>query len=354
MSAQNSIALDTHCAFCEMVVISNSGKVTKRQRCETTIPALVAAVESVRRPRVLTFEEGPLADWLARNLRPHVDRLIVCEPRRNAWIAKDGDKDDPLDAERLAQLLRGGYLKEVHQAQSLDRTVLKQHVSFYHDRVRERVRQGHQLVAQLRRHGVFASIGEIANEEERTRLWKQLPNRKVLRHDLELVLQVYQLLVEQEGELRSELIRLARRQEPVRRFEELPGIGWIRALTFFVYIDTPWRFTSKSALYRYCGIGLERRRSGEGPLRTRLTKGGNRRLKDVLLGAAKSAATRGDNPFADKFHHWTHEEGIHPSTARRNVARAIASTLWSLWKNGSQYDPALVGGVGRPSAKTPG
>ena len=86
----------------------------------------------------------------------------------------------------MAQLLRGGYLKEVHQPQSLDRTVLKQHVSFYHDRVRERVRQGHQLVAQLRRHGVFTAISDVVDPEERVRLWKKLPPRKVLRNDLDL------------------------------------------------------------------------------------------------------------------------------------------------------------------------
>ncbi len=352
MSAQYCIALDTHCEFCEMVAVSITGKIVARERCETTIPALVAALEGVRRPRTLTFEEGPLADWLARNLRPHVERSLVCEPRRNALIAKDGDKDDPIDAERLAQLLRGGYLKEVHQAQSLDRTVLKQHVSFYHDRVRERVRQGHQLVAQLRRHGVFASIRDVVDPDERRRLWKQLPPRKILRNDLDLVRQVYELLVEQEEQLRTELVRLARREEPVRRFQELPGFGWIRSITFYVYIDTPARFPSKSALWRYCGIGLERRHSGGGPLQVRLTRAGNRRLKDVLLGAAKSAAVSGDNPFADKYVYWTQEEGIHPSTARRNVARSLASTLWSLWKTGSQYDPTLVRGSGRPSART--
>lgn len=354
MSAQYFIAFDTHCEFCEMVAISQSGKIVKRDRCQTTIPALVEALEGVRRPRVLTIEEGPLADWLARSLRPHVDRLIVCDPRRNALIAKESDKDDPIDAERLAQLLRGDYLKEVHHAESLDRAVLKQHVSFYHDRVRERVRQGNQLVAQLRRHGVFASIRRVVDADERARLWKKLPARKVLRRDLDLVLQVYELLAAQEEELRGELVRLARRQEPVRRFEKLPGIGWIRALTFYVYIDTPCRFSSKSALYRYCGIGLERRHSGKGPPRVRLASSGNRRLKDVLLGAARSAVALHDNPFADKFIHWTQEEGIHPSTARRNVARGIASTLWSLWKSGSQYDPALVRGVGRPSTTTLG
>lgn len=256
----------------------------------------------------------------------------MCEPRRNALIAKDGDKDDPIDAERLAQLLRGAYLKEVHQAQSLDRTLLKQHVSFYHDRVRERVRQGHQLVAQLRRHGVFAPISQVENQEERQRLRRKLPPRKVLRNDLDLIWKVYELLLEQEDQLRAELLRMARAEEPARRFQELPGIGWIRGITFYVYIDTPSRFHSKSALWRYCGIGLERRHSGSGPMKTRLAKAGNRRLKNVLLAAARSAVAQGDNPYADKYGHWTQQEGMHPATARRNVARSLASTLWSLWR----------------------
>jgi transposase len=352
MSAQYFIALDTHCEFCEMVALSSSGKIIKRERCETTIPTLVEVLEGVRRPRSLTFEEGPLADWLARNLRPHVDQLIVCEPRRNAYIAKEGDKDDPIDAERLARLLRGGFLKEVHQSGSLDRTILKQHVSFYHDRVRERVRQGNQLVSLLRRHGVFTSVANVVDPEERKHLCNKLPPRKVLRTDLELVLAAYELLLAQEEELRVSLIRLARREEPVRRFQALPGIGWIRAITFYVYVDTPERFPSKAALWRYCAIGLERRHSGAGPTRVQLSKAGNRRLKNALLGAATSAVTQRDNPFADKYAYWTKEEGMHPTTARRNVARCLASTLWSLWKTGNQYDPALVRGVGRPSATT--
>jgi hypothetical protein len=72
--------------------------------------------------------------------------------------------------------------------------------------------------------------------------------------------------------------------------------------------------------------------SGETP-RTpshRLTKAGNRRLKNVLLAAARSAVVQGANPNADKYGHWTQQEGMHPATARRNVARSLASTLWSL------------------------
>ncbi len=129
------IALDVHCAFSELAAMTGTGKLVRRDHCPTTIPALAEALKAVRRPRRLTFEEGPLADWLTRELRSHVDELVVCEPQRNHWIARDGDKDDPIDARKLADLYRGGYLKAVHQPGSLQRSLLKQHVSLYHDRV---------------------------------------------------------------------------------------------------------------------------------------------------------------------------------------------------------------------------
>jgi len=349
MSRTHFIGLDTHCEFTEMVVLSSTGRMVKRDRCVTSIPCLVEMLAAVSGCNRVTFEEGPLADWLARNLRPHVAELIVAEPRRNALIAKEGDKDDPLDAERLAQLLRGGYVRPVHQAGSLERSLLKQHVAFYHDRVRERVRQGHQLTALLRRHGVFASIRQVQDERQRAALWKALPASRVLRADLEYLLAVHQLLCEQEAEIRLSLVRLARLQEPVRRLVSVPGIGWIRAATFYVYLDTPHRFAKKTQLWKYCGIGLQRRHSGHSLTLVQVSHCGNRRLKDVLLGAARSAIAAGDNPWAAKYQHWTKEEGMHRSTARRNVARAIASTLWSLWKHGSRYDSEWAPGQKRSS-----
>jgi transposase len=343
------IALDVHCQSTELAAVTPTGKIAHRMTCGTTIPELVAALSRLRRPRRLTFEEGPLADWLARNLRDHVDQVVVCDPRRNHLVANDGDKDDPIDAEKLAQLFRGGYLREVHQTGSLARTLLKQHVGFYHDRVRERVRQGQQLVALLKRHGVFVGITAVSDPQTRRRLWNQTPSDRTLRADLDRLRQVYELLLTQEDAIRAELVRLARREEPVRRFEQVPGFGWIRAVTFYVYVDTPWRFPSKSALWKYCGIGLERRRSGHGPTRVRLARQANHKLKNVLLGAARSAAALASNPFADKYRYWTGTEGLPPATARRNVARAQAAVLWSLWKTNGTYDPSRISGC--PSAR---
>ena len=79
-----------------------------RGRCATTIPALIEEVDRVPRPRAVVLEEGPLADWIARGLGGHADDVAVCDPRRNHLIAKDSDKDDPIDVEKLARLYRGG------------------------------------------------------------------------------------------------------------------------------------------------------------------------------------------------------------------------------------------------------
>ena len=336
------IALDVHCAFTEMAVVTASGRLTKRSRCATRIRELVEAIESVGQPRRLTFEEGPMAEWLYRNLAPHVEELTVCDPRRNSLIAKEGDKDDPIDSAKLAQLYRGGYLKAVHHPESLERSILKQHVALYHGRVRQRVREANYLIAQVRRHGLILPEAAFADPADRPQLLAQLPQSRLLRADLECLWQGYDAVVRQESQMRRRLEDQARRDEQIRRFERVPGYGWIRAATFYVYVDAPWRFPRKSALWKYMGIGLERRHSGNGPVQLRVVRSANKCLKNVALGAANTAILQADNPFAILYRHWTQEKEISCPNARRNVARSQTATLWGMWKNGSEYRPELV------------
>ena len=336
------IGLDTHGQFCDAVAVNNKGAVVFRGRSKTNIPALVDLLEKVPKPRHLVIEEGPLADWLWRNLRSHVAQMIVCEPRRNRLIARDGDKDDPIDAEKLANLFRGGFVKVVHHTDTLERACLKQHVSLYHQQVCLRVREGHRARSLLRQHGILVREKDFAQAAARPELLERLPAHRTLRENLLLLWQSYDVAADHEDRLRKRLVALAQQEEVVRRFEALPGIGWVRGLTLFVWLDTPWRFPSKQALWKYLGIGLERRRSGNGPERLGVPEQVNRPLKSTILGAAKSAAVQGDNPFADLYRRWR-DEGLSLRVARRNVARSLAVTLWGLWKNGSTYRPEWVG-----------
>jgi transposase len=321
--------MDTHCPHSELTVVAQTGPVKSKQRCPTTIPALVQAIEAVPRPRIVVFEEGPLADWLLRNLAGHADEIIACDPRRNHLIAKEGDKDDPIDSEKLAQLARGGYLKKVHHPQTLERAVFKQHVALYCDGVRQRVRVANQVIAFLRQHGIFVRRRAFADPADRPALVERLPASALLREDLGLLWQHYDQVDRRLARLRRRLVREASKQEVIRRWLEVPGIHWVRAAILYAYLDTPWRFRTKAQLWKYVGIGLERRGSGNGPRRLRLCRLVNWRLKGVSLGAALSAVRQGKNSFADQHRRWL-AKGCSPTIARRNTARSLTATLWGM------------------------
>jgi len=338
------IAMDTHCQFVEYVVLTPSGRITSRGRCATTIPELVSVIEAVRRPREVVFEEGPLADWLVRGLRPHADQVTSCNPRRNALIAKESDKDDPIDAVKLGQLYRGGFVQAVHHGDSQERAILKRHVALYHDRVRNRVRLSNRILAECRGYGVFARESDLASPESRQALMHRLPTSRLIRADARLLLAEYDLASANLRVLRRLLTRQAKAFEPITRFTALPGVKWVRAATFFTFVDTPWRFRSKQALWRYMGIGLERRHSGAGPTLVRVPASAQvcRPLKNMILGAALSAIAGRDNRFAERHREWIHA-GLTPRNARRNVARSLAAVLWGMFKSGGAYRPDAVG-----------
>ena len=63
----------------------------------------------LRNSRFLLLEEGTWAAWLHDLLLPHVTRVMVCDPRRNALL-RAGNHNDRVDARKLAELL---YLNEL-------------------------------------------------------------------------------------------------------------------------------------------------------------------------------------------------------------------------------------------------
>ena len=350
MRPMNYVAFDVHCAFCEGGWVTESGKEKRSWRVPTTIPALREALGSVPRPRLLVIEEGPLADWLVRELSGEVDQVVVADPYRNALIAKEGDKDDPIDWRKLAHLTRGGYVKPVHHSGTLERSAFKQHVQMYHQRVRLRHAEALRVVWRLRRSGLTTvKVKDLGGD--RDELLARLPDSPLLRRDLRTMLEAYDLAALHLRRVRREMVRASRAYEPVARFCALPGVKAVRAATFFAVIDTPFRFKSKQALWKYMGVGLERRKSGDGPLRLRVPLRCNRLLKNVILGAAKSAVASGGNPFADQYERHL-GMNCSPRVARRNVARSMAAVMWGMWKGGSAYDPARVGAAPRAAELT--
>jgi hypothetical protein len=99
-------ALDLHSTTTVLATLSPDGTHSKPIRFPTTAEQLDAQVGLLGRTGVrLTLEASPLARWAAKLLRPHVEQLIVGEPRFNKLIGSDPHKRDENDVRSLCTLL---------------------------------------------------------------------------------------------------------------------------------------------------------------------------------------------------------------------------------------------------------
>jgi transposase len=329
------------------LAVDRNGRVVQELCVPTTIPALAAALESIRRPRKLTFEEGPMAHWLARNLSSHVDELIVCDPRRNALICNDGDSDDRIDARKLAELLRGGHLRSVYQSQDDLHVQLKQWVALYCDRVKDAVRQINKIRALCWRHGLRPPRGVLRQIQSRNAWLEDLAGHPAVAQVSMLFIGLDAVL-RQVALARQDMVNLTKPYPIIGYWQELPGVGPVRATTLYAYVDTPWRFHgNRHKLWKYCGVGLEH--SGSGKDRNGRMKLGrlqlgwqvNRRLKGAVVGAAVSAVQQGNNLFAQQYERLV-RHGLTTGNALHTVARKMLTVMWGMWKTGTRFDPRLV------------
>ena len=89
---------------------------------ETKASTILQCIQGIHGDLHVTLEEGTWAAWLYDLLKPHVTELVVCDPRKNA-LMKEGNKSDRIDARKLADLLRGGYLRSVYHGENGLRTL---------------------------------------------------------------------------------------------------------------------------------------------------------------------------------------------------------------------------------------
>src|ERR1700730_15179701 len=104
MNNQKYIGMDIHQASISIAVSDSAGKVLMECIIETKASTVLEFVQGLRGSLWVNFEEGTSAAWLYDLLKPHVTKVFVCDPRRNALL-KAGNKNDRVDARKLSDLL---------------------------------------------------------------------------------------------------------------------------------------------------------------------------------------------------------------------------------------------------------
>jgi transposase len=321
-------------------VVTQTGRVKNKARVRTSVKEFMEFIKTVPKPRKIFIEEGTLANWLLETSLRYGEKLTITDPKTNKWIGKSMNKDDAIDAEKLAHLARGGYVKAIYHPVNKKRR-FKELVFAYHDTVKSLTRIKNKLKARFRAEGIPCNGMTVFSEHSRNEWRSKLPDNPIARLIVEELWKQLDQLHETKKTLRKNIGTESKQYPEIKRFMKVPGIGLIHASTIFAIIDTPYRFLNKKKLWMYAGIGLAERSSGGTVYSKRLTREYNRQLKDAVKKAVEAAICAKDNQFKRQFLRLTLEQGLPVHKAKLTVARSILATLYGIWKSGEEYDPDI-------------
>jgi hypothetical protein len=314
---------------------------------ETKASTIIEFIQGLQGTLSLTFEEGTSAAWLHDLLKPHVSRLVVCDPRKAALL-KEGNQSDRIDARKLSELLRTNQLKPVYHEEHGIRA-LKELERSYLTITKDVTRVMNRIQALYRSWGIPCSGTHVYAPRHRAEWLAQIvePGVRVRAEHLYQQLDSLQPLRLQ---VRRELLQESSQHPAVKLLRQIPSIGPIRAALLVALLQTPHRFRTKRQLGAYSGFAVETHDSGEyrygrGKLqrnRERITVRGlndnhNKDVKNLFKSAAISASTR-PGPLHD-FYVARVEKGMRPTMARLTLARKIATIPLTIWKKGVSFDP---------------
>ena len=340
------IGLDVHQATISVVVLDGTGHLVMESVIETKAATILQLLHGLSGSLHVTFEEGTCAAWLHDLLKPHVAKVVVCDPRKNALL-KAGNKNDRIDARKLADLLRSGLLSAVYHGENGVRT-LKELARSYLTLTRDTTRVMNRLKA-LYRSWAIPCAGQKVYAPRYRNQWLAKITEGGVRRRAEFSYQQLDALQTLRQQVRRDLLAESRKHGAMKLLRQIPSIGPIRAALLIALMQTPHRFRTKRQLWAYCGLALKTSTSGEyrfveGQLKRSkkflairgLNTNHNHDLKNIFKGAATRAAAV-PGPFQE-FHAALVAKGMKPTMARLTLARKIAAITLIVWKKGVGFD----------------
>jgi transposase len=346
MNSVKYIGMDVHKESISIAAMNSAGKIVLECVVETKASIILQFIDGLRGDLHVTFEEGTWAAWLYDLLKPHVTRIVVCDPRKNASM-KEGNKSDQIDARRLAELLRLNHLNPVYHGEHGLRT-LKELVRSYLTITKDLGRVMTRVKALYRSWAIPCTGKQVYAPQHRAE-WLAKITEPGVRRRAEFYYQQLDALRSLRREVRRELLEESKKHPAWKRLCQIPSIGPIRAAVLLGILQTPHRFRTKRQLWTLGGLGIETYSSAdhryvEGQLQRSkkpvlirgLNENCNHDLKNLFKGAAIIASTK-PGPFQE-FYAALLAKGMRAEMARLTLARKIATIVLVVWKRGVCFD----------------
>jgi transposase len=304
----------------------------------TTVIEFELYFKAIPRSRI-AIEVGTHSPWAGALLEKLGHVVIVANPRKIGG-GKKRRKNDKLDAESLARQVKSDpkMLYPIQHRGEKARNALVL------------LRARHALVC-TRTKLISAVRGLVKSSGERlprcsTESFHKMERMNVpdaLRDMLEPLFTQIETLTEQIKKYDAEVKRMCRNVHPeTELLQQVNGVGVLIALAYVLTIDNPDRFAKSRDVGPYVGLIPGQYESGESRPQMRITKTGDRFLRQLLVQGAHYIL----GPFGEDSDLRRHGLKIAARGGKSGkkkaavaVARKLAVLLHRLWVTGEVYEP---------------
>jgi len=328
------VGVDLHQRFCYMTVLEARGKIVQSGAVTNEKVALRKYFRQFRGQAVQVAVEA-CGFWPAFRevVEPEVKRLVLVHPQRVKAIASAKLKNDRVDSETLAHLLRCELLPESWKADR-ETQARRQQVRLRTTLVRQRTRLKNQVHAVLHQQGLRSPVTDLFGK--RGRFWLagvKLPEQA--RESVQACLRMIDHYGEEIQRQNLQLSEKAKQDKRARWLQTIPGIGECSAMMLLAEIGDIGRFGSKEALCSYAGLVPRVRESAGKAGRGGITRQGSSWLRWIMVEAAQ-VATR-CSPAAKRYYERLLRKK-HKHVARVALARKLLIAVYALLHHGVVFE----------------
>jgi transposase len=345
MTNDKYVGLDVHKATIVIAVLNAIGQVIMRNIIATESQVIREFFKGLNGTVKVALEEGTHSAWLYELLRPLVKEVVVSNARHNK-LMEVSNKNDEIDAEKLAHLLRLGSLKAVYKG-NLEQRRLKDLARGYENLVSDCTRVMNRIKAIYRGRGIKCE-GHAIYQPDQRESWLGKLTEEGARFRCRGLFEQLEKLQDLRRAAKQELLKHSKTHSDDPILRSLPGIGPLRAAILLAYVGSPHRFRTKRQFWPYCGLSVITRTSADHQIvngtinkRRRVigTRGLNQmhvpELKKVFKDAALSAQRR--EP-CKSWYEKRLENGMRPELARLSLARRLAAVTLTIWQRKEKFE----------------
>ena len=281
------VGLDLHKRYITACAVEDDGHVVaEHRRLPADAPTLVAWLTALGGAVTVAMEATLYWAWLHDQLSAAGIAAVAAHPYQVKLIWQARCKTDPIDARKLADLLRVHLLPTVW-------------VPDAEIRARRKLLRGRAYLVRLRTSVKNRIHGQLTAENCRTtvtdlygragRAWLATVSLSPMgRLQVDLLLELVDALGERIGRLDDRVKRLAQADPHARLLQTWPGIGLFGAALLVAEIGTINRFPSSHELAAYAGLTPSTQSSGYKTRHGSVGRAGNPWLKWILIEIVQS------------------------------------------------------------------